>query len=150
MAYNDYIQYGGDLMVFIHSGATLAPVAFSTSAKLSVSMKTRDITSKDSGNWTEKARGRYDWNMSTDALCNFVTTGTTHSVDDLYNYFTAGLAVNVSFASKTGTTPSWTVNSAVKNFSGTAFITALDITSSDAESATYSITLEGSGQLTMA
>jgi predicted secreted protein len=148
--YNDYLTYGGDLMVFISSGATKEAIAFSTSAKMSISMKTRDVSSKDSGNFTEKKAGKYDWNMSTDALCNFSTTGTTMSVDDLYNYFIAGILVNVGFGSKTGTSPSWTMNAAAKNFTGTALITSMDLNSGDGETATYSIQLEGSGPLVLA
>jgi predicted secreted protein len=150
MPNNSYLQYGGDLMVFLNTGATKQPIAFSTSAKLSVSMKARDISSKDSGDWTEKAKGKYDWNMSTDALANFTSTGTTMSTDDLYGYFVAGTPVSVAFGSKTGTSPSWTLNAAKKNFSGTAYITSFDINAGDSETATYSITLDGSGALTLA
>jgi hypothetical protein len=39
------IIYGGDMMLFVAS----KPVAFSTAAKLDISLKTRDIGSKDSG-----------------------------------------------------------------------------------------------------
>lgn len=143
--YNDYIQYGGDLMLFINS----QPVAFSTSAKLSVSNKTREISTKDSGNWTEKKAGRYDWNASTDALYNMSTTGTTMDIMDLYAIFTGGSAVTLSFACKTGTTPNWTVSSTVKYFTGSAIITSFDFNASDGDSATYSISLEGTGALLM-
>jgi len=146
MAHNDYLVYGGDLLVFVNS----QPIAFSTNAKLSVSNQTREITSKDSGNWKERKIGRYDWNASSDALYNMSTTGTTMDIVDLYALFTGGTAVTISFASKTGTVPSWTVSSSVKYFTGTAYITAFDFNAPDGEQASYSITLEGSGALTIA
>lgn len=145
MAHSDYIQYGGDLMVFV----TDQPIAFSTASKLSVSVNMRELTSKDSSNWSEKKTGRYTWNASTDALYNMSTTGTTQSVNDLYASFTGGTAVVIKFASKTGTSPSWTVNSSVKYFTGTAYITSFDFNASDNESASYSVTFEGTGELTL-
>lgn len=39
------ITYGGDMMLFIEG----EPMAFSSAAKLDVSLATRDIGSKDSG-----------------------------------------------------------------------------------------------------
>ena len=40
------INYGGDIMLFIDD----SPLAFSSAAKIDATLKTRDITSKDSGN----------------------------------------------------------------------------------------------------
>lgn len=142
---NQRLVYGGDLMVFVGS----TPIAFSTSAKLSVSVKTREISSKDSANWTEKQVGRYDWNCSTDALMSFIASGTTLSVEDLYASFTGGTLVNITFGSKTGTSPSWTLNTGIKYFSGQAYITAFDFNGSDGETATYSVTFEGTGTLSL-
>ncbi len=148
-ANNDKLVYGGDLMLFVGTGTTKNPLAFSQSAKLSVSMKTREISSKDSGQWTEKASGKYDWNCSTDGLLSFDVTGATSSIDMVYELFLAGEDVSIVFASKTGTTPLWTVDSTKKSFTGTALITSLDINSGDGDNATYSISLEGTGQLTL-
>lgn len=149
MPNNSNLVYGGDLILFTHSGATVQPLAFSTSAKLSISNKTRDISSKDSGEWTEKQAGKFDWNVSSDALLNFSSTGTTQSMDEVYSYFTNKKLMNISFASKTGTSPSWTVDASKKKFTGTAIITSIDINAGDGETATYSISMEGSGALTL-
>ena len=146
MAYStDTIQYGGDIMIFVAS----APIAFSTNAKLSVSTKTRDISNKDSSNWTEKKSGRFDWNCSSDAFNNYATSGTTQSVDDLYLLFSGGSAVAITFASKSGTSPSWTANTGIKYFSGNAIITSFEINSPDAETPTYTISMEGTGALNL-
>lgn len=151
MPNNSYLVYGGDLMLFAHTGATVQPLAFSTSAKLSVSMKTREISSKDSvGDFTEYSTGKFDWNVSSDALVNFVSTGTTNSVDELYTFMINKELLNIAFGSKTGTSPSWTVSSSVKKFTGTAYITSIDINAGDNDNATYSITMQGSGALALA
>ena len=47
-------NYGGDIMLFING----TPLAFSSAAKLDVTLKTRDIGSKDSGYWDEKAAAK--------------------------------------------------------------------------------------------
>lgn len=146
---NDKIVYGGNMMLFVGSGTTKQPLAFSQSAKLSVNMTSREISSKDSGNWTDKAAGKYDWNASTDGLLNFSITGATTGIDQVYNLFIAGLPINLVFAQKTGTTPFHTVDATKKNFSGTALITSIDMNAGEVDSATYTISLEGSGALIM-
>ena len=148
MADNSKLIYGGNLMLFIGSGSTKQPLAFSQSAKLSVSMKTREISSKDSGDWTDKANGRFDWNASTDGLLAFGVTGSTSSMETVYNLFLAGSPINVVFASKTGTNPAWTVDATKKNFSGSGIITSIDMNAGE-DNATYSISIEGTGALIM-
>ena len=148
---NDKIVYGGNLMLFVGSGVTKKPLAFSQNAKLGVNMKTREISSKDSsGSWTDKAAGKYDWNASTDGLLAFTLSGATSGMDEIYNLFVAGLPINMVFAQKTGTTPFFTIDATKKNFTGTALITSIEMSAPETESATYSINLEGTGSLVMA
>lgn len=145
---NSYIQYGGSMMIFLED----EPMSFSTSAKLTVSLGTREISSKDSADWVSKSGTKFSWNMSSESLMNFGTTGNTHSLDVLYTYMLAKTPVEVAFASSTGTSPSWTIDSGAgkKKFTGLAIITSLDMNASDLESGSYSITLEGTDALTMA
>lgn len=150
MANLSYLSYGGDLMLFANSGSTVQPLAFSTSAKLSISNKTRDVGSKDSGDWAEKMAGKFEWNVSSDQLLNFSSTGTTQSMDEVFSYFVNKKIMNISFGHKTGTSPSYTVDGSKKKFTGTAYISSLDINAGDGETATYSIQMEGTGPLTMA
>ena len=149
MSQTSALVYGGDLMLFANSGTSVQPLAFSTSAKLSVSMKTRDVSSKDSGDFLEKAAGKFEWSVSSDQLLNWSTTGTTQSADEVYNYFICKKLMNVQFGSKTGTSPSYTVSGTAKKFTGCAYITSYDINSGDGETATYSINLEGTGALSI-
>jgi len=139
------IVYGGNLMIFVSS----QPCAFSTNASLSISTEVREASSKDSENWKDKQPGRNEWSASTDVLYNMSTSGTTQSINDLWVYFTGGTQVAITFGSKTGTTPSWTLDSNMKYFSGNAIISAFEFTAPDGETATASISLEGSGALTI-
>jgi predicted secreted protein len=148
------IQYGGDLMLFTTlSGTTAQPIAFSSAAKLDVTMKTRDIGSKDSGYWDEKAAGKLSWNMSTDALMADSNLGDITAVySELYTSMIARLPITVAFATATGTAPAWTISAVAgkKKFSGLAYITSLSLNAPDGDNASYSISLEGTGALTMA
>lgn len=142
------IVYGGDLMLFVASGETVNPLAFSNSAKLSISTATREITTKDSGNFVEKALNRSDWNVSSDGLMSYSISGATQqNIDNLFDLMMSRELINVSFGEKTGTSPSWTVNASKSRYSGQGYITSLELNASDNDSATYSITIEGSGTL---
>lgn len=149
------VEYGGDVMLFIkaNSGATEKPVAFSTTATLNVTMATRETTSKDSANWTEKLGGRFDWNVSSDALYALsggtgASTGTTY-FDELFVMFKAGNVIPMTFAVKTGTSPNWTKTSGKKYFSGEILLTSISVNASDGDNTTYSFSAEGSGELKM-
>lgn len=147
---NSNIVYGGSLMLFVNTGSTVQPLAFSTTSKLEINLGTREISSRDSGNWKSIAPGKLDWNVSSDALVNYTSTGTTQSTDELYNYMAARCSVCLNFAVATGTSPSWTVDATKKKFSGSGYITALSLNSQDGENATYSISIQGNDALTIA
>jgi hypothetical protein len=148
-AQNSLIQYGGNLMIFIATGstATKMPCAFSTSAKLDIAMKTRDTSNKDDGNFGSKSYGRINWSMSSDALASYVTTGNTLSVEDLWSRMLAHTLVTVAFGGISGSTAPYTLSASVKYFSGEAYITSLNLTAGDNDTATYTVQIEGSGAL---
>jgi predicted secreted protein len=141
---------GTDFMLFVGSGATLQPLAYSTSVKVTNSLETKKRSSKDStGNYDEKYPGKFDWTATSDGLLSFNATGNTQNFKDLYQLFQARSLVNVSFNTKAGSTPSWTGNTSLTYFTGQAYINSLDFSANDAEDGTYSISLDGSGQLTI-
>lgn len=147
---NSKLVYGGDLMLFV--GSTKTPLAFSKDAKLTISMKEREISSKDSGMDSEFLGGKREWSASTDCLLAFSLSGSTTSMDAVYTLFLAGLPIDLAFGSKTGTSPAWSLDiiAGKKSFSGKALITGLDITASENDTASYSISLKGTGPLTLA
>ncbi len=146
---SSYLVYGGDLMLFTHTGSTVQPVAFSTQSQLSINLGTREISSRDSGNWKSIAAGKLDWSTSSDALVNYTSTGTTQSVDELFNYQVCRCPVCINFAVKCGTSPSWSVSASSKKFTGSGFITSLSISSQDGDQATYSINIQGNDALSI-
>lgn len=148
-AENSKIVYGGDMMIFIGTGATGEPIAFATGAKLDLTLAVREISSKDSGIWVEKAAGKWDWNASADGLSSFGLTGNTTDIADLFTLMIAREPVYLAFGIASGSTPSWTLDTAKQYLSGNAIITSLSLNAPDNETATYSISLEGASALAM-
>jgi predicted secreted protein len=143
------IAFGGDMMIFLASSGTTYPIAFSTDAKMDITVNTREISSKDSGYWTEIAAGKISWNASTDALYSYeLSSGTTRNTfDELYSLMVARETVLFAFAKTSGATPNWSVDSGAVSYTGQALITGISVNAPNDESTTYSITLEGNGEL---
>lgn len=147
---NSKIVYGGDLMLFVGTGITKNPLAFSTNAALEVNRDTREITSKDSGNWKDFNVGQMGWTASTDGLVAFsLTASGTTSIDQLYVMKVAGELVNLAFGVKSGTSPDWTLDESNKYFTGSAYITSISLSGGNNDNATYSISLQGTGELSL-
>lgn len=144
------IVYGGDMMIFTMSGATGTPLAFSTSANLNINTDSLEISSKDSGYNKDFQAGKLSWDVSTDGLLNFEPSGSTQGIETLYAKQVAREYISIAFAHKTGTTPDWTVDTSKKRFTGQGIITSLTLNASDNTQGTYSITIQGTGALTLA
>jgi len=148
-AENDKIVYGGSMMLFIGTGSTLTPLAFATSAKFDLTLDIREISSKDSGIWKEKAAGKWDSKASADGLTSFGLTGNTNGIDELFTLMIAREPVNMSFAIASGSTPNWSPDLAETYLSGQMIISSLNLTANDNDTSTYSITLEGASAISM-
>ena len=147
MVNSGQIVYGGTAMIFIDD----EPAAFSTNASLTVNLGTREHSSKDSGNWSDFSGTKFDWNMTTDTLMNLTgVTGTTLSTYEIYTKFVAKSAVDVVFASATGTSPSWTSDSTNVNFTGEAIITSMSFNAPNYEDGSATISMKGTGELVAA
>ncbi len=141
------IVKGSDLMLFYNSKS----LAYATNHQLSLSGETKDISSKDHGDWTAKTMGKLSWSITSDNL--FTDTDYSAMVD----LWIAKDPITVVFAVK-GNTDSdngdgtvvpvtgWTPKAA-NGYTGKVIITGITANAPDNENATYSITLEGVGAL---
>ncbi len=137
---------GTDLCLFITTGATKRCIALATTCKISTSMSTREIASKDSGVWTEKAVGRMSWNCDTDQLfTQDVVSGFTY--DNLFDLVTSRTPVVISFGMVTTSGMGYPQTLGTKFLSGTGLITKLDLNAKDNDNSTFSVTIEGTGPL---
>lgn len=144
------IVYGGDIMLFIvASGGTVKPLAYSTSANFSFKMDTREISSKDStGDFKNFAAGKFEWSCTTDGLLAFEVSGTTNSANDIFTLMLNKSVVDVQLGFKSGTAPSWVVQTGKYKYIGKALIESFDISANDNDNATYSISLKGVSNIT--
>ncbi len=140
---------GTDLMLF-YSGHS---IAYATSTSLSLNAETKDVSSKDHGNWTAKTAGKLSWTVSSDNLY------TTQDYSTMMDYMITRQPLTVVFALKSatgataenisGTTApisGWSPLSS-NGYTGSAIITSIQASAPDNENATYSISMDGTGVL---
>lgn len=138
----DSIIYGGDLTFFLDS----KPVAFSTDAKLSVKMGTREISNKDTPDWVARRKTRLDWTGSGTAyLSDVLSASGTNTFDMLYDAMIDGDAIDVVWAVATGSPFAQTPHATQKKYTGKAIITSLDPSAPDGDTASFTYSLEGDG-----
>lgn len=107
---------------------------------ISVYTSATQVTLANTAGTTVTAQAnRFKWNAST----------STYST--LYTLMSNRTPTAMVFASTTGAAPNWTVSTATgkSRFTGTGIITSLSLNVPDNDSGTYSVSLEGTGALTM-
>ena len=144
---------GSHLMVFIDDNGTFKPIAFATSHTFSKQLNTQEISCKDFGDVAAVLPQNYSWTMQTD---NLYSIDGYKAVNDAFKNMTK---VKVYFGESTynqtqaqssivdvDSATDW----AIAGFGekGDAYITALDVTASAGENATFSATFTGTGTLT--
>ena len=128
------------LIQFSTDGTTYDEVGRMTSASLSISMETRDTSTKDSAGWRELLEGQKSWSLSGDGLVVYSLTG-ADGFSDLYGYLNGRTNLYVKFGS---------VGTGEKVYSGRGFITSLDQEAGVEDNTTFSFSFEGTGALTEA
>jgi TP901-1 family phage major tail protein len=134
------IENATDVVVKLVNGAGGSPsvqLLHATSASLSISREMRDSTTKSSEGWSTSLAGLKSWEISGDGFVDF--TGTGNNVDDLITQMLVAdpetAKVTVSFGT------------AGQTYSGDAYITSCSVDAGVEENATYSLTLQGTGDL---
>jgi hypothetical protein len=137
---------GKKLMVFLDGKS----IAYATSHSVDLSSSTSEVAHKDIQNWgVENVTMSTSWTMSSDSLFAFEGAGNT--IQTLLNAWQNGTKVDVVFAlsgtfnSSTG----WTIDTSETTLSGEGVITSLNISADTSDNATYSVTITGSGDLTI-
>ena len=109
-----------------------------TSASLSVTMATRDISTKDSAGWMEVLEGQKSWTLSGEGLVVYNNTGKA-TPDDIYTLLSNRAAVAIEFGSET---------TDEKYYSGSGFFTEFSTDAGVEDNATFSFSFQGTGTLT--
>ena len=128
----------------VYSTGTTNLVAFAQNCTLNVNHSPREITNKESGGYKEILEGLRDFSIDIDgayAWTNAGGTALTDGVDDVLetNVLNARQAVTFIFGD--------TASTSDISYSGNGFITSVSITGGTEDTATYSLSIEGTGEL---
>ena len=123
------------------SGTSYDIIGRATSASLSVSMETRETTTKDSAGWQENLEGLKSWSLSGDGLVTYSIAGDYETPDDLFTLLNNRTLVKVKFGSAT---------SGEIDYTGDAYLVSYEQEAGVEENVTYSFSFTGTGALTQA
>lgn len=123
------------------SGTTYDIIGRATSASLSVSMETRETTTKDSAGWQENLEGLKSWSLSGDGLVTYSISGDYDTPDDLFTLLSNRTLVKVKFGSAT---------SGEIDYTGDAYLVSYEQEAGVEENVSYSFAFTGTGTLTQA
>tara|TARA_R110002073_G_scaffold103034_1_gene233469 strand:+ start:286 stop:723 length:438 start_codon:yes stop_codon:yes gene_type:complete len=133
---------GTDLGVYI--GGTL--VAYSTSATLNINHSPRSTSNKEDGGWETAMEGYRTWDVSCDALYAWLDpAGSAISNETLSEIFTGYIHTRASFTLTFGVTSTTTGDT---KYTGTAWLTSASLSAPNEDTATFSVSFQGSGALT--
>ena len=128
----------------VYSTGTTNLVAYAQNCTLNINNTTRDITNKESAGWKESLESLRDWSIDVDgayAWTSAAGVALTDGVDDLIqtDIIAGRLQVDVIIGDAASTSDI--------SYLGKAYITSVSLTGGTEDTATYSLTLEGTGAL---
>lgn len=130
----------------VYSTGTTNLVAFAQNCTLNVNHSPREITNKESGAFKEILSGLRDFSIDIDgayAWTNAAGAALTNGIDDLLQTnILANPIVEVDFIFGD------TAATSDISYSGSGFITSVSLTGGTEDTATYSMSIEGTGALT--
>ena len=118
----------------VYVGSTL--IAHATEGSISLSMDTRDATSKDSSGTRDLLEATKSGTISVSAL---YAEDATYGVDDLMTSWAARTALTVKFSTEVSGDHYW---------SASAYITSLEVSAGMEDNVSYSATFELTGAIT--
>ena len=132
---------GTDLVLTLSStsGGSEFKTLHATSCSISMNVDTIDVSTKDSAGFRDLIGGQKSFSLSADGLMDFTSTGSTTDPDELFTQMMARTEVSFTFALATP---------AGYKYTGSGFITSLEITGGVEDAPTYSVSLEGTDAIT--
>jgi TP901-1 family phage major tail protein len=118
----------------VYVGSTL--VAHATEGSISLSMDTREVTTKDSAGMRELLEGTKSGSISVSAL---YAEDAAYGVEDLMTAWANRTALTVKFSTEVSGDHYWSAN---------AYLTSLEVSASTEDNASYSASFELTGAVT--
>ncbi len=149
---------GNDLQVYLGSNATRAvttsgadgernPIAHAQTVTLDFSNSLIDVTTKSSNSWMEKISGQRSFTVSVDGLIDDYATTSTSDRTPLVVAGYAGIGASGATASQIYFEFS-VGSSGEARYVGSGYISSFSQTGGTDDAPTYSISIEGTGELT--
>lgn len=131
------------IAIYKSSGGTLTKIANATSNSFDITSDMIDVTNKDSAGWKEFITGEKGYTMSIDGIFeeNVSIGSGRESWQDLLLNLTNGTLVTIVMTSN--------VTDDIK-LTGSAYFSNLNLTAPNNDKATFTATLQGTGELTVA
>ena len=139
---------GTDLVLKVSPSDGVADVKLmhSQTVSLSINVDTIDISTKDSSGFRDLIGGQKSFSLSADGLMDFAGVAGDTEVDELFNQ----MFQPVGGAGRTAVTFTFGFDSPASgeySYSGSGFITSLEISGGTEDAPTYSVSIEGTGAL---
>tara|TARA_R110000744_G_scaffold296189_1_gene406107 strand:- start:31 stop:468 length:438 start_codon:yes stop_codon:yes gene_type:complete len=139
------ILNGTELKIYTGTSGQTNLVAFAQNCTLTVNNTTREVTNKQSAGFKEVLESLRDWSIDVDgayAWTNAAGSALANGADDLIqtNILANRLQFDVTFGDNQTTSD--------VRYTGKVYITSASMTGGTEDTATYSLTLEGTGPLT--
>ena len=134
---------GTNLLVYVENGAQLNCVGYSTSCSISISHNPRSTTNSTNGGWQSRMAGDRDWEISVDAFIAMEADPASILNLNFYHFFSQYMLTRNSMTLRFG-------NEIADDYyyEGEAFLTSMELTGTNDESGTYSMTFVAAGPLT--
>ena len=128
----------------VYSSGTTNLVAYAQNCTLNVNHATREITNKESSAWKEVLSGLRDFSIDVDgayAWTNAAGSAITNGIDDILQTKIIAGRVEVDFIfGDTQTTSD-------VSYAGSGYVTSISMSGGTEDTATYSLSIEGTGAL---
>jgi len=139
MAASTSVMNSTDVVVRIGTdGVTYETVGKMINASLSVTMATRDASTKDSAGWMEVLEGQKSWTLSGEGLVVYNNSGKA-TPDDIYGHLSSRTVIYIEFGSET---------TDEQYYSGTGYFTEFSTDAGVEDNATFSFSFQGTSELT--
>ncbi len=128
----------------VYSSGTNNLVAYAQNCTLNINHSAREITNKESSGWKEILEGLRDFTIDIDGAYAWTDASGPALTDGIDDLILTEIITRSSVAFIFGDT---TATSDV-SYAGTGYITSVSLTGGTEDTATYSMTIEGTGALT--
>ena len=135
--FDDKVINGGDILLSVEG----LVVACATTHTIELTNTVREVSCKGSGDFASAEYGRFSWTASTDALLNLAMGANYVSYTELNQLMVTKTTVKIKSLYQEGND--------IFHVEGEAIITSISLSAPDAENASYSVSLQGRGELTV-